>query len=68
LPLITSAETSNADLADLRAALEQAVQSSALAPTLRALFIRGFEAVDLAAYQVCLDMQDQALALGYPSL
>jgi hypothetical protein len=32
------------------------------------MFIRSFEAVDLAAYQVCLDMQDQALALGYPSL
>ena len=68
LPLITSAETSNADLAALRAALEQAVQSTAMAPTLQALFIRSFEAVDLAAYQVCLDMQDQALALGYPSL
>ena len=68
LPLITSAETSDADVAALRAALGQAVQSTALAPTLRALFICGFEAVDLAAYQVCLDMQDQALALGYPSL
>ena len=64
LPLITSMNTSNADLAALRAALGQAAQSAALATTLGALFISGFEVIDLAAYQVCLDMQDQALALG----
>lgn len=68
LPLITAASTSDADLAALRAALGQAVQSAALAPTLRALFIRGFDAVDLAAYQVCLDMQDHAFALGCTQL
>jgi ABC-type phosphate/phosphonate transport system substrate-binding protein len=68
LPLITAAGTSDGDLAALRTALGQAVQSAALANALGALFIGGFEAVDLAAYQVCLDMQDQALAMGYPSL
>jgi len=68
LPLITSAHTSDADLAALRAALLAAVQSPALAPTRRTLFISGFEVVELAAYQVCLDMQQQALALAYPAL
>ena len=64
LPLITSMNTSDADMAALRTALGQAAQSAALATTLGALFISGFEAIDLAAYQVCLDMQDQALAMG----
>lgn len=64
LPLITAAGTSDGDLAALRTGLGQAVQSAALAPTLKALSIVGFEAIDLAAYQVCLDMQDQALAMG----
>ena len=68
LPLITSARTSDADLAALRAALLAAVQSPALAPTLQALFISGFDVVELAAYQVCLDMQQEALAMGYPAL
>ena len=64
LPLITSMNTSDADIAALRAALDQAMRSSALAPTLAALFIHRFDTVDLTAYQVCLDMQDQALAMG----
>ena len=64
LPLITAASTSDGDLAALRTALGQAVQSAALATTLGALFIGGFEVIDLAAYRVCLDMQDQALAMG----
>ena len=64
LPLITAAGTSDGDLAALRTALGQVAQSAALATTLGALFICGFEAIDLAAYQVCLGMQDQALAMG----
>ena len=68
LPLITSMSTSDADLAALRAELDRAMRSPALAPTLRALFIHSFNAIDLTAYQVCLDMQDQALALGCKSL
>jgi ABC-type phosphate/phosphonate transport system substrate-binding protein len=68
LPLITSTQTSDADLAALRAALSAAVQSPALAPTRQALFISGFDVVELTAYQVCLDMQQEALALGYPAL
>lgn len=64
LPLITSLETSDADLEALQAALMETMQSPTLAPVLRSLFISGFDRVDLAAYQVCLDMQDQALALG----
>lgn len=64
LPLITSLETSDAELEILRAALMETVQSPTLAPVLRSLFISGFDPIDLAAYQVCLDMQNQALALG----
>lgn len=68
LPLITSADTSEADLTALRAALGQAVASATLAPTLRALFIRGFDTIDPAAYQVCLDMQQHAFSLGCTQL
>ena len=40
----------------------------ALGATREALFIDGFEPVDLSAYQVCIDMRDRALALGCPTL
>lgn len=68
LPLITSAQTSDATLAALRAALANVMQDPALAATREALFIEGFEPVELSAYQVCLDMRDHAFALGCPTL
>lgn len=68
LPLITSRHTSDSDLSALRTTLRAAVQSPALAPTLQALFISGFDPVELPAYQVCLGMHEQAMALAYPAL
>ncbi len=68
LPLVTAAGTSDATLATLRAALQQLVLDPALAQVREDLFITGFEALDYPAYQVCLDMRDQALALGCATL
>ena len=68
LPLITSAQTSDATLATLRAALANVMHDPALTATREALFIKGFEPVGLSAYQVCVDMRDRALALGCPTL
>lgn len=68
LPLITSAQTSDATLAALRAALVHVMHDPALAATREALFIDGFEPVELSAYQVCVDMRDRAFALGCPTL
>ncbi len=68
LPLITSTATSDATLATLRAALQRLVLDPALAQVREDLFITGFEALDYPAYQVCLDMRDQALALGCDTL
>ena len=68
LPLITSAQTSDATLTALRAALVDVMQDPALGATREALFIEGFEPVELSAYQVCIDMRDRAFALGCPTL
>ncbi len=68
LPLITAAQTGDATVAALRAALQHAMQDPVLGATRAALFIGGFEPVELSAYQVCIDMRDRALALDCPSL
>ena len=68
LPLITAAQTSDAVLASLRSALAQAMHDPALGATREALFIEGFEPVELSAYQVCTTMRDRAYALGCRSL
>ena len=68
LPLITSQQTSDAGLATLRAALAHAMLDTGLSETRKALFIGGFEAIELPAYQVCIEMRDRAVSLGCPSL
>ena len=68
LPLITSAAASDATLEALRAVLQRLVLDPALAQVRDDLFINGFEALEYPAYQICLDMRDQALALGSGAL
>ena len=68
LPLITAAGTDVATLAALRSALGQAVRDPALAQVRADLFITGFEPLGFPAWQTCSDMQNAALALGYPAL
>jgi hypothetical protein len=52
----------------MRQVLAQAVQDPALQALHQALFIKNFVVLEPAHYQVCLDMRDQALALGCTSL
>lgn len=68
LPLITSLQTPAATVAVMRQVLAQAVQDPALQALHQALFIKNFVVLEPAHYQVCLDMRDQALALGCTSL
>lgn len=68
LPLITSATTSDATLAALRAALAAAMQDPGLAALRKDIFLKGFEPLEFSAYRVCTDMRDHAIALGYPVL
>lgn len=68
LPLITSNQTSAAHLQLLREAIEELVTSPLSQPACAALFITGFQALSFADYQICLDMRDQARALGVTTL
>jgi ABC-type phosphate/phosphonate transport system substrate-binding protein len=64
LPLITSATTAPETMAALRDALEWVTQAPALAQVRADLFIRAFEPLPLARYQVCRDMRNAAAAAG----
>jgi ABC-type phosphate/phosphonate transport system substrate-binding protein len=62
LPLITRAAASDAEVATLRAALDSAVADPAMA----ALGIRGFAMLAEADYDAVLQVERDAVALGYP--
>ena len=64
LPLITSIATAPATVAALRAALAWATQAPSMARVRDALFIRAFEPLQRADYQVCRDMRSKADAAG----
>ncbi|MFM2275912.1 MAG: hypothetical protein RL211_1784 [Pseudomonadota bacterium] len=64
LPLITAGGTSDSTLTTLRLSLSKAMQDSTLAVIRRDLFIKGFEPLELADYQICSDMRDRANLLN----
>lgn len=64
LPLITSSTTAAATMAALRDALAWVTHAPAMAQVREDLFIRAFEALPIAHYQVCRDMRDAAVAAG----
>ncbi len=68
LPLITSIKTSDSDLLALRSALSLTMQDKASYASRKALFINGFEPLEIDDYRVCRDMHTQAICLNYPSL
>ena len=68
LPLITAAATDDATLAQLRAALAEALAAPELAQARAALFLRDLVVLDEAAYATILAQEQAALALGYPTL
>jgi ABC-type phosphate/phosphonate transport system substrate-binding protein len=67
-PYVTDAATSDEDVATLRRALDFALGSPSTARAREALRLAGVEVVDAALYDVILDVERSAAALGYPTL
>jgi ABC-type phosphate/phosphonate transport system substrate-binding protein len=68
LPIVTSADTSDADIGRLRAGWKGALSDPALAGCRSALMLSGFEVLDPAVYEEIPLMEAQAKARGYPRL
>lgn len=68
LPFITAATTSDADLFGMRRALDRVAADPALAPLRASLLIDGFEVLPDAAYRRVVELEEQAVRLGYPEL
>ena len=68
LPYVTTAAASKDTVHRLRAALDLVVRDPALAALRNDLLIDGFDIVALNAYDVMLEMEQGAIAAGYPRL
>ncbi len=68
LPLISRGTASDEEVALLREALARFVVDPKTAPIRDTLGLRGFEIVPADAYDAVLDIEREALALGYPRL
>jgi ABC-type phosphate/phosphonate transport system substrate-binding protein len=68
LPLITNAATTDNDLHQIQKALTAAMNDDSLADARSALRIKDFCPIKLSAYDVCLDMQRAAAAVGVHDL
>ena len=68
LPYITARGTDDATLMKLRAALAEIARDAALAPVRARLFLDGFDCNPQGDFAAVLDIERQALDLGYPSL
>ena len=68
LPIITRGAASDEEVARLRAALERALSAPETAAARAALLLDGLEVLPEDAYRAVLDLETDAIALGYPSL
>ena len=68
LPYVTRAAADPDLLARLRAGLRRALEDPDLAGARDALFLKGAEVLPDEAYRVIVEMEDEALALGYPEI
>jgi hypothetical protein len=68
LPYVTAAATDDATAGRLQVGILAACADPALADVRRALLIEGCEILPRACYDVILDMEQRAAALGYPEL
>ena len=66
LPFITSATTNESQLQALRDALDHAVKRDPVRA--RSLRLRGFARLEREAYEAIVDLEQSAIARGYPSL
>jgi ABC-type phosphate/phosphonate transport system substrate-binding protein len=67
-PLVTSFRTSAGDVAKLKRALGEFTADPAYAPIRDALFLDGIDFCDERAYDVVMEYEAEATALGYPQL
>ncbi len=68
IPFVTSADTDDATLARMQAALFEMSGDPAARPALDALRIERIEPAPQAEYTALLDLQSEAVALGYPEI
>jgi ABC-type phosphate/phosphonate transport system substrate-binding protein len=68
LPLITRASATDAEIELIRAALRAALAEPALAQVRDVLALTGFSELSDGDYEVLLDYERQATALGYPTV
>ena len=68
LPYITRQGIADDDLRRLRAGLHRAIADPALTQTRAALLIEDVVVTDLAAYDRIVELEDAAIAAGYPRL
>jgi ABC-type phosphate/phosphonate transport system substrate-binding protein len=66
LPLITRAEASDAEVALMRQALQQAIAEPSLAPVRDVLRLKDFAVLSDADYEPLAELERQAQRLGYP--
>jgi ABC-type phosphate/phosphonate transport system substrate-binding protein len=66
LPFITRADASDAEVALLRQALQQAIAEPSLATVRDALCLKGFAVLSDADYEPLAELERQAQRLGYP--
>jgi len=68
LPLITRAGASEDEVAMLRTALNDLANDPAAAPLRAALGLKGFTVLAESAYDAVLELERDAVAMGYPAL
>jgi ABC-type phosphate/phosphonate transport system substrate-binding protein len=68
LPFVTAKGTDGETIEAIRAALFSILEDDALGETRAALLLEGFEVLPLHAYQRITDIEQEAIALGYPQL
>nr|WP_325262799.1 PhnD/SsuA/transferrin family substrate-binding protein [uncultured Rhizobium sp.] len=68
LPLITRASASDDEVALLRSALEASLVDPSLVDVRDVLALTGFAALDDSRYESLLELEQQAVSLGYPAV
>jgi ABC-type phosphate/phosphonate transport system substrate-binding protein len=68
LPFITAQATDTRTIEVIRGALFSILSDDILSETRAALLINGFEVLPLQAYQKVVDIEQEAISLGYPQL
>jgi len=68
LPFVTNAARSDAEVETLRSCLADVLSDPATASIRRSLLLAGVETLEDSAYDAILEMENRAVAAGYPAL